>query len=291
MPTPHRAAAGTTSASTARSSRFHSICVPQKRAQPLSRGDLLRVADLRAGHVRRREVEHLALAARARRASPAPPRSAPAASGIVLVVDVDAIGGEAVEADLARRRGSAWRAHPACTPRRSGRGQELRRDHDLVTARAERGAEELLRLAAAVHLGGVEVRDARVERGVDDGTRRVLVDAHAEVVAPEPHHREQRSVGAERACRSMGRDPRCRVASRASCCRVTPYPGDRTPEAANQGEPHEKRVLYSGSVHDQAEKDAVMAVLDGGVTELRDRRERRRDGAAGRGAVRQGGRA
>jgi CDP-6-deoxy-D-xylo-4-hexulose-3-dehydrase len=27
-----------------------------------------------------------------------------------------------------------------------------------------------------------------------------------------------------------------------------------------------KRVLYSGSVHDQAEKDAVMAVLDGGVT-------------------------
>ncbi|HZQ56537.1 MAG TPA: aminotransferase class I/II-fold pyridoxal phosphate-dependent enzyme [Acidimicrobiales bacterium] len=27
-----------------------------------------------------------------------------------------------------------------------------------------------------------------------------------------------------------------------------------------------KRILYSGSVHDQAEKDAVMAVLDGGVT-------------------------
>jgi CDP-4-dehydro-6-deoxyglucose reductase, E1 len=28
----------------------------------------------------------------------------------------------------------------------------------------------------------------------------------------------------------------------------------------------DKRILYSGSVHDQAEKDAVMAVLDGGVT-------------------------
>ena len=27
-----------------------------------------------------------------------------------------------------------------------------------------------------------------------------------------------------------------------------------------------KRILYSGSVHDQDEKDAVMAVLDGGVT-------------------------
>ena len=27
-----------------------------------------------------------------------------------------------------------------------------------------------------------------------------------------------------------------------------------------------KRILYSGSVHDQAEKDAVMEVLDGGVT-------------------------
>ena len=27
-----------------------------------------------------------------------------------------------------------------------------------------------------------------------------------------------------------------------------------------------KRILYSGSVHDQDEKDAVMAVLDGGVS-------------------------
>ena len=27
-----------------------------------------------------------------------------------------------------------------------------------------------------------------------------------------------------------------------------------------------KRILYSGSVHDQAEKDAVMRVLDGGVS-------------------------
>src|SRR6188474_1985037 len=41
---------------------------------------------------------------------------------------------------------------------------------------------------------------------------------------------------------------------------VTPYP------VSAMGDPMKKRVLYSGSVHDQAEKDAVMEVLDGGVT-------------------------
>src|SRR6476659_9874060 len=35
---------------------------------------------------------------------------------------------------------------------------------------------------------------------------------------------------------------------------------------ADEGESSMKRILYSGSVHDQDEKDAVMAVLDGGVS-------------------------
>jgi hypothetical protein len=46
-------------------------------------------------------------------------------------------------------------------------------------------SEELLGLPVAVAVGGVEVVDAGVDRGVDDASRRRLVDPHAEVVAPD----------------------------------------------------------------------------------------------------------
>ena len=92
--------------------------------------------------------------------------------GVVLVVQIDAVGAEPAQAGLAaiddplpqhaRRVGLILRA-----------GQELGGDHDLVPPAAEGGAEKLLRLAAAVHLGGVEVGDAGVEGGVDDGRRGV----------------------------------------------------------------------------------------------------------------------
>ena len=164
---------------------------------PLVGRHRFRVADVLAGHVRRREVEHLALAhervERLQRFLDRPDRVR-----VVLVVHVDVISGEALEADLDAgadaRREDAGRVLLVAGP-----GEELRRDHDVVAPAAERGGEELLRLASAVHLGGVEVGDALVERSVHDRTRRVLVDAHAEVVAPEAHHREQRPVGSERA--------------------------------------------------------------------------------------------
>ena len=47
-------------------------------------------------------------------------------------------------------------------------------------------AEELLALRAAVDVGGVEERDARIQRRVDHVLRRRLVDPPAEVVAAEP---------------------------------------------------------------------------------------------------------
>src|SRR5207237_7359499 len=71
---------------------------------------------------------------------------------------------------------------------------ELRREHDTSAAAVERRAEE--RLAAAlvpVDVGRVEERHAGVERSVDDGTRSVLVDPHAEVVAAEADDRDLRS--------------------------------------------------------------------------------------------------
>ena len=50
-----------------------------------------------------------------------------------------------------------------------GRGRNFVAITTSSRRRAERGREELLRLATAVHLGGVEVGDALVERGVHDG--------------------------------------------------------------------------------------------------------------------------
>ena len=67
---------------------------------------------------------------------------------------------------------------------------ELGREHDLVTTAAQRAPEVRLALTVAVALGGVEERHARLERGIDDGARPVLVDPPAEVVAPEADDRD-----------------------------------------------------------------------------------------------------
>ena len=77
------------------------------------------------------------------------------------------------------------------------RDAELRGDERLVAAGAERAPEVLLAQGAAVDVGGVEQRDAGVERGVDDRLRRRLVDAATEVVAAEADDRRgQRTDGA-----------------------------------------------------------------------------------------------
>ena len=136
---------------------------------------------------------------------------------IVLVVEVDAVGAEPAQAGLARRLDPPPQRAPLVGL--VGRaGRELRGDHHVVPPPAERVAEELLRLAAAVHLGGVEVRDPGVERGVDDRARRVLVDLHPEVVAAEAHHGHRRAFTTEHASlhrAHSGRTRRCPQAGAA----------------------------------------------------------------------------
>jgi hypothetical protein len=52
---------------------------------------------------------------------------------------------------------------------------ELRRKDDIVAAALERLAHDLLGLPGGVHVGGIHEVDARVERGVDDPSRVVVV--------------------------------------------------------------------------------------------------------------------
>ena len=58
--------------------------------------------------------------------------------------------------------------------------------------------EEAFRVAAvAVDVGGVEQRDARVERAMHDALRRLEVDAAAEVVAAEADQRDAQARAAD----------------------------------------------------------------------------------------------
>ena len=67
---------------------------------------------------------------------------------------------------------------------------ELRRKRDVIAPATQRAPEERLAEAVAIDVRGVEERHLGVQRGVDDGTRRVLVDAAPEVVAAEADHRD-----------------------------------------------------------------------------------------------------
>ena len=116
--------------------------------------------------------------------------------GVVLVVEVDAVGAEAAQAALTAVDDPLpehpWRVGLVLRP-----GQELRGDDDLVTPGTESGAEKLLGLATAVHLGGVEVGDAGIESGVHDRRRGVAVELHPEVVAPEADDRKRWAVASK----------------------------------------------------------------------------------------------
>ena len=75
---------------------------------------------------------------------------------------------------------------------------ELRRQHDVLAALAEDLAEEALRAAAlAIDVGGVEERDAEIERLVDDLAGRLEVDAAAEIVAAETDERHPKARRSE----------------------------------------------------------------------------------------------
>ena len=97
--------------------------------------------------------------------------------------------------------------------------QELGRDDHLVTPAGERRADVLLGSPVAVHLGGVDVGDPGVDRGVHDrgGLRRV--EPPAEVVPAEADHRQLGTGGTEPAgaiSRARTRSPRPAPGPRAS---------------------------------------------------------------------------
>jgi len=144
------------------------------------------VVDLRGGTVGARDVAHLAR----------PDQLVERAEGVlyrhgrvrgVLVVQVDVVDAEPAQAGVARLpdvvgRGTALRLAHRCA--------ELRCDHGLVASARQCRAEDLLRLAGRVDVGGVEERDAVRECGVDDRARLIGVDPGAEVVAAQRDRRD-----------------------------------------------------------------------------------------------------
>ena len=101
--------------------------------------------------------------------------------GAMQVVQVDVVGSQPLQRSFDRpayrlRRGESVTRLPC----------ELRRENDLVPPSLEDLAEQALAATAVpVDLGGVEKRDACVERRIDDGACLVETEAAAEVVAAE----------------------------------------------------------------------------------------------------------
>jgi hypothetical protein len=109
----------------------------------------------------------------------------------VHLVEIDPVGFQAPQ----RRLDLAY--HPAArVPGLVGvlahRAVELRSEHHvLAPAAGERLADDLLGLAARVHVGGVDEVDARVERSVDDPDRHVVIG-----LAPRAEHHRPEAQGA-----------------------------------------------------------------------------------------------
>jgi len=98
----------------------------------------------------------------------------------VQVVEVDVVGPQPPQRRLQRRAhvlGPPVAAHRERLPgpRTLGDQPALRRERDLVAAAGERTAHQLLVGERAVHVGGVDERDAEVDRPVDDRDRAVVV--------------------------------------------------------------------------------------------------------------------
>ena len=87
----------------------------------------------------------------------------------MLEVEVDRLHAQALEAGVARLGHVLGAAVDALLAVRGAHVAELRREHDLVTPPLEDGREELLALAPAVQVGGVEEFDAPVEGVVEGG--------------------------------------------------------------------------------------------------------------------------
>ncbi len=115
--------------------------------------------------------------------------------GRVQLVEVDVVGAQAAQGVL-EGPAHVGRARPTLVALVGA--AELGGHHHLVPPGAEGGAEVRLALGPPVDVGGVEQGDAGVERRPNDGAALLLVQAHAEVVAPQPHDADPQR--ADRAC-------------------------------------------------------------------------------------------
>jgi hypothetical protein len=80
---------------------------------------------------------------------------------------------------------------------------ELRRHHDIVATPLEGPADEFLVGVGAVDLGGVDVRDAQVERPLDGADRLGVAAVRVEVIAGHRHRAESDARDVESAQRNV----------------------------------------------------------------------------------------
>ena len=105
---------------------------------------------------------------------------------LMVLVEVDVVGVQAAQAVFDRLQNPL--ARPAALfGVLADLHPEFGGQHDFMAALAQRLAEEFLRLRPAIDVGGVEQGDPGVEGGVHHGLGLGLIDAHAEVVAAQPH--------------------------------------------------------------------------------------------------------
>ena len=115
--------------------------------------------------------------------------------GRVDLVVVDAVGAQPPQAGFHAPADPGRIATPLTLRQELGVA-ELAGNKHLFTAPSQRRAQELLRLATTVDVGGVEIVDPGIEGCVHHRPRGVGIDRHTEVVAPHPdsRHRQDSNV-------------------------------------------------------------------------------------------------
>ena len=182
------------------------VLAHHKTMQAVFLRDPLRLRDLRSRHVRTADVAHLALRdERVERAQRFLDRRR--RIGTMVIIKIDPIGLQALEARLDRARDVARRAafELAFVVHRHA---EFGDQHDILAAGAERLPQDRLRSAAvAVNVGGVENRDAGIERRVHDVARGRRIEPAAEIIAAEPERRDTQVRRAELTLTHAGSPP------------------------------------------------------------------------------------
>ena len=120
------------------------------------------------------------------------------AVGTVVVVEVDVVAAEALERRVDRPPHVLARAAGSVPVRSLHVHAELRRDDEVVRAAGEGLPDDALAGARSVDVGGVEERDAGIDRSGENLERRVTVDPAAEVVAAEADPRDGEGRATER---------------------------------------------------------------------------------------------